>query len=869
MFINKYYRYSKCEKLSQIESLVSEESRHFVLYRAIRMVCDLMLQKVDYESILIQLSDFLAKSYKREWFTFSWQKEQLQKNDIFCIRRFFDWLGKDIIVLAANVPVSVSVASTLSDGSSILEDTVPLVVQFPSGRYGAILLFFKKADKSVKGKSVHTAIGTDLHAMVAKYCLEEQYPGICVSSVYLLSEDDTNENMLPKLRVTDTKKSNVFSQTFSGYFENGVFHREYFLEVLNSVIKQPFPNACYECSKKMLCEAQSKSYPVQAPAAISQLHESSYMIPDYTDSQKLVINHKDGPMLVCAGPGSGKTATLVGRVKELCSSGIPAEVQLVITFTNEAAGELLTRCSSFCDSYSMPKVSTINALGYEILRTHQHLIGSKVNLLTAVEQLQLVKSLLSVTPPLYGISYTQEYGKQGLYKTVCKKLDKYLAAKSPAEFFQAEPGLGTDFQRFAEQYRSIVIAQGYISFDEQVTLCNKLFLEHPEVLSIYQHLYRYVMVDEYQDINADQAKFIYQIAGHRNLVVVGDDDQSVYGFRGASNQYMIQFPKDFPEAKTVVLKDNFRSTQPLVNAAQSLIANNKVRIPKKISCTRQGGTAPVVVNGATQPVIEEIVAQCLQRGYSYGDIAVLSTKNAPLEALHKSLRVPNILAKSYLRDDFLFLIMYDILCLYKNVDDNERFYHFLLLNDISDIKKESGLSIYQSFLRQGYTDIRDYLAYGDSREDDCIYNALRLVSNMFYLLDTNSEAMVFLQCVSYRIGMENCASVAAIKNMIEKQGLKTNNQLQEYMQFMVQFEDETRVEIDNKDSILLITSHESKGREFPIVIMFDNYKESSEELRRLFYVAMTRAKDGLYILHDPACNNHFLQEFSSCQKLEM
>lgn len=858
MLVSKFYRQASCDLLSKLDNLSQEETRTLTFVDAISDMCDMLKKGSSLEQAEQCVNDALCRSYKEEWFSFPWQRERAIKNDTFCVHRFLAWLGTDYTVLHTNHTVSIPVSASLPDGTNELSVKVPLVLQFKSGRYGAILLFNKAADKSLKGKTLHTSVATDLYAMVAKAALEQSFPGICVSNVYLRCEDDSDENMIPTFRVNDTKKSNVFSQTYNAYYEDGVFQRDFFMDVLYSVLAQPMESPCYTCSKQYLCSVKD----VRKPSKVDKKTSSTYVLPEYTQTQKEVISHTNGPMLVCAGPGSGKTATLVGRVKRLIDDGVPPELILVITFTTKAADELRERCASFCKEGESPKISTLNALGYEILKAHADLFNTEINLLSLSEQTKLVKALISVTPELTGINYdTYEKGKYGLYKTICDKLNKYCKAQSSDAFFQSEPGLGTDFIPFAEQYKEIISARGYISFDEQVSLCNTLFDEHDDVRQIYSHLYRYIMVDEYQDINAEQAKFIYSIGSHENLVVVGDDDQAVYGFRGASNFFMLNFPKEFPNAKTVVLKDNFRSTQTLVTAAQNLISNNKQRIEKDISCARGNGMSPKIIRDISPSAIDAVVNECLANGYSYGDIAVLSTKNAPLEKLHKAMSVPTVLAKSFLRQDILFLYVYDILMLFDNLDDDSTFYHYFQLFGI-DVPLQKGVSVYTSLLSKGYPDVRAYEQYAEYIEDK-EYLALRILSNMFFLLESEHvKPSSFIASVEYHTGLENTISSLALAEMLETNCIQTIPALKEYMEYMISFEDDTRIEVGHEDSVLLITSHESKGMEFPVVLMLNDYKEMSEESRRLFYVAMTRAKDRLYIMQDASCKNAFLEEFA-------
>lgn len=865
MTVSKYYEHLKCSKLAQMDALSdSVENRYLAMARAIRLMCKLIYTapKMEPEDILNSVSSYLEEKYQDEWFPFFWQKQHTITADLYVLRRFLDWLYSDkFIPVAADVQASVSLDCVLEDGSSELSCNIPLITQSASG-YNAYLILFKTANKSYGGKSVHTAIATDLYAMVAKYGLERAYPGICIHSVYLLNEDDTEDTMRPALNICRTKKSNVFSQSYDDYYENGAFMYDFFLEIINQVRNQPMSYSCSECRNMQMCNAQTAHSHVNEDTIPVQPEKDGYHMPIFTEKQNEVVCHNLGPMLVCAGPGSGKTATLVGRAQRLIACGVIPECMLIITFTNKAAGELLERCASFCSSGSYPKISTINALGYEILKDNVKELGFVPVLLDSVTQMQVVQALLMTMKPLHGFNYNQEYGKYGLYKTVCRKLDAYLTAPSPEHFFQSERGLGNDFREFAEKYKEVVKENGFISFDEQVTLCNHLFEEHPDILMQYQNLYQYVMVDEFQDINSAQAVFIYAIANHGNIVAVGDDDQSVYGFRGASNRYMIDFSSHFPTAKTVVLDENFRSTQYIVDASQRLIANNRVRIPKNIQCHGNVGIKPIIVSGTSPQEIEVIVKQCMDTGKTYSDIAILSTRNAPLELLHQQLNLPTVLAKSYLKDDVLFLSVYDTLHIAYHLSDVRAVYHFFLLNGIEMSQFEQGGNLLQ-WIKATYADLSDFNYYSTFRDGDAIYEILRKLSNLIYLSQSDISPDIYVQNTAYLLNLYSPEAIEALTALISDNHLSSLTSLYEHMDYMIKFDDETRLEHPASNAILLITSHESKGREFPVVIMFNDYKEESEETRRLFYVSMTRAKERLYILQDAHYDNRFLKELTT------
>lgn len=843
MRISDFYRIGQCEKLAKIENVIHEENRYLAFSKAVDVFC----KNIANHSALESFEKEIRQNYDRAWFPFSWQYEEAVKSDCFLMNRFKKWLG-EVKVIATDVEISVK------DSALDLSDRIPLIVLFPNGRYSAIYIFNKVADKSLNGKSVHTAAATDLHALAAKYALEGKYPNMLVNLVYLKNVQDTEDSFLPSFDLSGTKKSNVFTLDFAGYYKDSIFQRQLFLEVMHSVCEEKPKKDCFSCYAKSLCRINSLDHTILQHAEEST--EKSYVMPEFTALQKKVIQHVNGPMLVCAGPGSGKTATLVGRVQQMIQQGIPAEFILLITFTNEAASELAQRCRSFCNEDAMPKISTINSLGYEILRSNQETLGREVNLLTRMVQIEIIQNLVSVFPKLTGFNYPAHEENYELYKTIATKLGKYLSAESREAFFFKEKQLGTDFVAFAEQYRAIVSNRGYIDFDEQVSLCLKLFREHPEVLSVYQNLYQYVMVDEFQDINADNASFIYQIAAHGNLVVVGDDDQGIYGFRGGSNQYMLSFSDTFPDTQTIVLEENFRSVESLVNAAQKLISNNQVRIPKNIVSMREGMEKPILMPDMSNESIQHAVAEAVSSGYSYNDIAILSTKNAPLEKLHKTLQLPTVLAKAYVREDTFFCILHDVLLLHENPYDDKLFFHYMqcMEEELSPIK---GLSLFEASLKNnGYKSLDE--AVGNS--------SLAILNDLFHLLNATNSAYAFIENAAYVLRMEGTASMLAVTDIAEKNHLRTVRELKDFMSYMIRFEDDTRMDVNQQERILLITSHESKGREFPIVLLMNDFSDKSEESRRLFYVAMTRAKDRLYILPEHSGKDSFLSEMPDMER---
>lgn len=862
MKIKTFYRQSRCEKIAGFEKLIYEDGRRSVMTKATDMVCSLLAAGSTKESILSQIQDFLKSSYEKNDTNFPWERNQYLQ-DTMLYQRMLNFLEENFTkFVKAHVETHIDTNYKLQDGSFFLEGKVNLVVLDEKGRYHGLIIHNGTCSRSINGKSVHTTAATDLHCMIAKYCLEDSYPNIVIHPLYLSHKTDTPKTLRNTLEISDYATSNFHSLAYADYYcsDSGVFNYELLKKLIDSVVISKSENACFNCSWMHLCKTplladNSK----ESQKSISE--ESTYQIPSYTEEQLQVVRHVTGPMLVCAGPGSGKTATIIGRIRYLVEEcKIHPRFILVVTFTNEAAQELRRRCLSFLEEGNLPKIATLNAFCYGVLLENQDLMGKKLKLLGKKEKAEIVKNLLSYMPPPAGIHCKEESDLDNYYLTICHRLDDF-SNYGEHLFFQKHPGIGHNFVYLAEKYKEIIESQDYITFDEQISLCNKLFAEHPDVLKIYSSIYQYVMVDEYQDVNEEQVQMLYSLASHQNLVVVGDDDQSIYGFRGASAEFMIRFPKHFKTAKSVVLKFNFRSTKTLVNAAQHLIKNNQQRIAKNIESGNDvEGVLPEVISSMDAADIDVLIEKLLSAGYSYEDIAILSTKNAPLEELHSSLQAPTVLAKSYLREDGLFIFAHTILQLFENMGNDRAFLQYMTLFGKADLlRRRSNMSLYEATCSE--YNLKDFRMEPEGIKGSCFEKELAILDDMFTLLSTKPSISIFLQICKYKIQWEFSDSVSVMMDLLNKQGITTLPELLSFMNYVVNYQDETRVEVDTAGKVTLITCHDAKGKEFPVVLIRNDYSSFSEEVRRVFYVAITRAKERLFVLQDKNCKVDFLKEF--------
>jgi superfamily I DNA/RNA helicase len=299
---------------------------------------------------------------------------------------------------------------------------------------------------------------------------------------------------------------------------------------------------------------------------------------------------------------------------------------------------------------------------------------------------------------------------------------------------------------------------------------------------------------------------------YKNICCVGDDDQSIYAFRGASNKYMLHFKELYPDAQLFTLRENFRSKEEILKAAGRCIAGNK-RIKKELVPVRKGGLSPIHVTGQSADELNSVVQTIVAGGTAYDDIAVIASKNATLENLQGQISFPSVLGREFLIDSPLFKAIYWSLCICCG-------------RDIERAK--------------AYLD-------GIVPDGDAVLQILSV---------NDPSAMKYCELVAKILGLSETAAFDALCGIIISEHCRSCDSLLEVMQYMNDFGDDTRIEPDTTGQVVFITSHESKGMEWKAVVMIDDYKEeASEEQNRLLYVAMTRAKDILYILDDTRKGN--------------
>lgn len=838
MQISAYYQKKRCPKLEKFGETLSRESRQSVFGKVLREACELLASGTGYREVLLTAYERLKEGYGNVDGYYDWQAEVYANDDVRKLRRFFVFLG-NVKFLRANV------TTAFMDGDLQLEGRVSLVFEKAGKTYLAVIRP-GKCDRSAGGKSLMTKVSGDLRLLVAKHSLESLYPGIVPWCVYMTHPDDKDEDTLIEFSVESTKNTNLTVLPISGYIKNGVFSFEKLAEDIRAAAAVTPEKNCDACEYASLCKVGEQRRQVDVCAVQDK---GPYVLPRFTPAQMQVVEHKNGPLLVCAGAGSGKTAALVGRIAHLVKTGVSPNTVLCLTFGRKAAEELSERCMALFDSKGKPpKITTIHGLAFDVLRSYgKEVYGTCPRVLDDLTQTRIVERLLSSRERISGFKYEVKVGPFGLFNTVLNRM-KELGQLGENGFRAKHPEIGEAFYEVAKDYLQIVKNEHYVAFDEMVSLAVDLFQKNPEILSLYQLAHQYVMVDEFQDVSKDQAEFVYLLASsHKNLVVVGDDDQCIYRWRGAVPSYMVDFPKLF-HSKTVVFRENFRSTNGIVKTAQKLIRKNPDRIDKNIvSSSGREGEAPSIVHSTSTTDFRRVIAEMLDAGYHYGDISIIARTNKTLKSLKDALGCPCAIAKTFLRHDSFFNFVRSVLDLFADPSNAMAFSLF-----------SAPFGLQESAAVLCATGRQMELA----KEMEEFHNALSVLDELFDAIRQTMAPKDFIEKASVKLYWDRSDAPAVLLDEFRLSYPESGNlgDLREYCREVYEYQSDIRVCEKATDAVTLITNHDVKGLEFPVILLHSDYAEKTAEERSLFYVGLTRAKEKCVVFESPNAKTSFLSE---------
>ncbi|UIR57173.1 exodeoxyribonuclease V subunit gamma [Sphingobacterium sp. SRCM116780] len=605
-------------------------------------------------------------------------------------------------------------------------------------------------------------------------------------------------------------------------------------------------------------------------------------------SQRGAVEQMDGPVMIVAGAGSGKTRVITYRVAHLIQKGVDPFNILVLTFTNKAAKEMRNRIMSVVGAEAKNIwMGTFHSVFAKILRVEAELIGYPRNftIYDTDDTKSLLRSILkemNLDDKLYNVNHV--YGRISQAKNNLISPQEYNKNEGlKAEDISNGRGqLGEIYMTYAQRcYRA-----GAMDFDDLLFKTNVLLNKHPEVLHKYQHQFKYLMVDEYQDTNFSQYLIVKRLAAvNENICIVGDDAQSIYAFRGANIQNILNFQKDYPTVKVFKLEQNYRSTQMIVNAANSVIANNQNQLEKNVFSDNEEGEKIKVSrafsdNEEGKIVADLIVQEKSLKSLNYKDFAILYRTNAQSRAMEEALRKINIPYKIYGGTSF-----------YQRKEIKDLIAYFRLTFNPND---EEALKRVINYPRRGIGDttIEKIVIAADQHQ----YRLWDVVVNAQMFMDGRSAASVggFGQMIlsfqamskthnAFDMAMHIAQHSSILKELYEDksvEGLTRYEHIQELLNGIKEFSEREDIEdrgLDvymqdialltnddndkdpNADTVSMMTIHSSKGLEFPVVFIVGleenlfpsqlalNSRSELEEERRLFYVAVTRAEKKLLL----------------------
>ena len=607
--------------------------------------------------------------------------------------------------------------------------------------------------------------------------------------------------------------------------------------------------------------------------------------------QRDAVINTEGASLIIAGAGSGKTRVLTYRIAHLLKNGVPPSSILALTFTNKAAREMKERIAAVVGENTSRRLwmGTFHSIFSRILRAEHETIGYPSNF--TIYDTQDSKSLIRAI--IKNFLLEDNTYKPGLI------LNRISTAKNslvtPAAYIQnqqlKEADQGARIPRTGEiyiEYTKRCKSTGVMDFDDLLLITNILFRNHPEILKKYQEMFRYILVDEYQDTNFSQYLIVKRLAEiHHNICVVGDDAQSIYSFRGARIENILNFKNDYPDYKVYKLEQNYRSTQLIVNAANSLIAKNKNQLQKNVFSENDEGDKIKVINALNEQeegylVANEIFDRRMRDYDNYSDFSILYRTNAQSRVFEEVLRKKNIPYKIfgglsfYDRKEIKDILAYFRLSI--NPMDNEAFKRVInyptrgigatTLGKLEDFSVDLGCSIWEIASDAGKMQ-QAGLNAGTIKK---ILEFVKLIDG-FIQQTESTEAYTMANSIASETGIlgelyndkspENISryeNTQELLNAIQLFSLNSKEEgrpdnLPEFMREVALLTDQDTDKDENKDRVTLMTVHSSKGLEFKnvfIVGLEENLFPSGftgtltlselEEERRLFYVALTRAK---------------------------
>jgi len=615
--------------------------------------------------------------------------------------------------------------------------------------------------------------------------------------------------------------------------------------------------------------------------------------------QRQAVKAMDGPVLILAGAGTGKTRVITSRVAYMIAKGIRPGNILAVTFTNKAAREMQERVRELVPKAKLVNkdgntekqtICTFHSLCVRILRRHIEKLGYKKNFVIydETEQLGVVRRLLS---------HISDKSKKPDPYAILSLISRWRNSSGDT-LKSDDPDLADLAKRLVSDYRQTLKASNAVDFDDLILLALQLFEEHPAALEECRDRYRYIMVDEYQDTNGSQFDLVHSLAKeHRNFCVVGDDDQSIYGWRGAEVANLLELEKYFPEVTVVKLEQNYRSTNSILDAANAVIKNNTDRREKRL-WSDKGRGEPITLwefrddEEEAQAIVEELNYNRRIKKVKWRDQAILFRTNQQSRPLETALRKADIQynlvgGKSFFdRKEIRDFVSY--LKLFLNPDDDTGLLRISNVpsRGLSNATMEKLLRLSQERRCSVFAVMRDREALGEFRERtvDAILDFVELINihhdRLMQPVVAHPENPLKAWCTAWleevglfreirRIEKDDETAENKVRNIVDlldsldpdfvPADRPIDERLHRYLEHILLDREKDDTE-EARDMVTLITMHSCKGLEFPYVYIAgvedgliphsrSKVEGTLDEERRLFYVAITRAQISLAMSH--------------------
>ena len=611
--------------------------------------------------------------------------------------------------------------------------------------------------------------------------------------------------------------------------------------------------------------------------------------------QREAVEHIEGPLMIVAGAGSGKTKVLTTRIAHLMQKGVDAFNILALTFTNKAAAEMKERIEKILGNNEARNlyIGTFHSVFARILRAEANKLGYPNNftIYDTDDAKSIIKGIvkdMNLDDKHYKPAYIYNRisaAKNSLIDPGGYMMDSFIQQEDAKS---SRPLIGEIYKRYSMR----CFKNGAMDFDDLLFKMYILLTNFPEVLAKYQHKFKFILIDEYQDTNVAQYKIIKMLgAVHENICVVGDDAQSIYSFRGATVQNILQFQDDYSDVKVVKLEQNYRSTQAILKAANNIISNNRNQIPKQLWTDNAEGEKIILARTLTDNdegrfVADAIAEMKLRRHYANSDFAILYRTNAQSRSFEESLRRMNIPCKLYGGISFYqrkeikdYLSFLRIIVNQQDEENIKRIINYpargigkTSVERLLVFADQHNISFWEALHRPDYAGLKGAAAAA-------IENFVVMINSFRTMLEKGNAYEVAF-AVGKHTGMvqelyndKSVEGLARYENVQEllnsikeftetpdEEGELREKSLGSYLQQITLLTDADESE-EEKDAVKLMTIHAAKGLEFPCVFsvgleenlfpsamsMYD--RDDLEEERRLFYVATTRAKEKLWVTY--------------------